>query len=83
MTIKTSRRFFLSSAGALAAAAFSGAASAQDVIGEILKSDRRGNWDDTFDDFERDLPTLEAALEWLAAERAVSWPDLHTPEGIV
>ena len=49
MTIKASRRFFLSGAGALAAAAFSGAASAQDVIGEILKSDRRGNWDDTFD----------------------------------
>ena len=49
MTIKASRRFFLSSAGALVAAAFAGAASAQDVIGEILKSDRRGNWDDTFD----------------------------------
>ncbi len=49
MTIKASRRFFLSGAGALAAAAFSGAASAQDVIGEILKSDRRGNWDDQFD----------------------------------
>jgi murein L,D-transpeptidase YcbB/YkuD len=49
MTIKASRRFFLSSAGALAAVAFAGGASAQDVIGDILKSDRRGNWDDTFD----------------------------------
>ena len=49
MTIKTSRRFFLSSAGALAAAAFAGPVFAQDVIGEILKSERRGNWDDTFD----------------------------------
>ena len=49
MTIKASRRFFLSGAGALAAAAFAGPVSAQDVIGEILKSERRGNWDDTFD----------------------------------
>jgi murein L,D-transpeptidase YcbB/YkuD len=49
MTMKTSRRFFLSGAGALALAAFSGPASAQDVISEILQSERRGNWDDTFD----------------------------------
>jgi murein L,D-transpeptidase YcbB/YkuD len=49
MTIKTSRRFFLSGAGALALAAFSGPVSAQDVISEILQSERRGNWDDTFD----------------------------------
>ena len=49
MTIKASRRFFLSGAGALAAAAFSGPVSAQDVISEILQSERRGNWDDTFD----------------------------------
>jgi L,D-transpeptidase YcbB len=49
MTMKTSRRFFLSGAGALAAAALSGTANAQDVIGEILKSTRRGNWDDQFD----------------------------------
>jgi len=43
----TSRRFFLSGATALAAAAFSGGARAQDVIGDILKS--TGSWDDTFD----------------------------------
>jgi murein L,D-transpeptidase YcbB/YkuD len=49
MTINTSRRFFLSSAGALALAAFAGPVSAQDVISEILQSERRGNWDDTFD----------------------------------
>jgi len=49
MTIKTSRRFFLSGAGALAMAALSGPVSAQDVISEILQSERRGNWDDTFD----------------------------------
>lgn len=50
MTIKTSRRFFLSgAAGAIAAAALAGQASAQDVISEILQSERRGNWDDTFD----------------------------------
>ena len=49
MTMKTSRRFFLSGAGALAASALSGAASAQDVISDILKSTRRGGWDDQFD----------------------------------
>ena len=49
MTMKTSRRFFLSGAGALVVAAFSGPVSAQDVISEILQSERRGNWDDTFD----------------------------------
>jgi murein L,D-transpeptidase YcbB/YkuD len=49
MTMKTSRRFFLSGAGVLALAAFSGPVSAQDVISEILQSERRGNWDDTFD----------------------------------
>ncbi len=49
MIIKTSRRLFLSGAGALAAAALSGAASAQDVIGDVLKSSARGNWDDAFD----------------------------------
>ena len=47
--MKTSRRFFLSGAGALAVAAFSGPVSAQDVISEILQSEGRGNWDDTFD----------------------------------
>lgn len=47
--MKTSRRFFLSGAGAVAMAALSGAASAQDVIGEVLGSSRRGNWDDEFD----------------------------------
>ena len=49
MTIKTSRRFFLSGAGMLAMAAFSGQVQAQDVISEILQSNGRGNWDDTFD----------------------------------
>ncbi|GAA4111394.1 murein L,D-transpeptidase [Aminobacter aganoensis] len=47
--MKTSRRFFLTGAGAIAMAAISGAASAQDVIGEVLGSSRRGNWDDEFD----------------------------------
>jgi murein L,D-transpeptidase YcbB/YkuD len=49
MTIRASRRFFLSGAAMLAAVAVAGRASAQDVIGDILKSDRRGNWDDEFD----------------------------------
>jgi murein L,D-transpeptidase YcbB/YkuD len=45
----TSRRFFLSGASALAATFAAGAASAQDVIGDILKSAGRGNWDEQFD----------------------------------
>jgi murein L,D-transpeptidase YcbB/YkuD len=49
MTIKTSRRFFLSSVGALAAASIASKAGAQDVISEILQFKSRGNWDDTFD----------------------------------
>ena len=49
MTTNTSRRYFLTTAGALAATALTGVASAQDVIGDILNSSRRGNWDDTFD----------------------------------
>ncbi|MER8866088.1 L,D-transpeptidase family protein [Mesorhizobium sp. M0751] len=47
--MRTSRRFFLSGAPALAAAMVAGRASAQDVIGDILKSSARGNWDDQFD----------------------------------
>jgi murein L,D-transpeptidase YcbB/YkuD len=49
MSMKTNRRLFITGAGAIAAAALSGAASAQDVIGDILNSPRRGNWDDQFD----------------------------------
>ncbi|GLS33433.1 amidase [Mesorhizobium albiziae] len=50
MFMKTNRRLFITGASAIAAAAaFSGAASAQDVIGDILNSPSRGNWDDTFD----------------------------------
>ncbi len=48
--MKTSRRLFLSGAGAIAATtAMSGVAGAQDVIADILRSSRRGNWDDQFD----------------------------------
>ena len=50
MTMKTSRRLFLSGAGAIAASTMlSSAAGAQDVIADILRSSRRGNWDDQFD----------------------------------
>ena len=49
MTTNASRRFFLSAAGAFAATTIAGTASAQDVIGDILSSSRRGNWDDQFD----------------------------------
>ena len=47
--MRTSRRFFLSGASLLAATMVAGRASAQDVIGDILKSSARGNWDDQFD----------------------------------
>ena len=48
--MKTSRRLFLSGAGAIAATTMmSGAAGAQDVIADILRSSRRGNWNDQFD----------------------------------
>lgn len=47
--MRTSRRFFLSGASALAVAMIANAASAQDVIDDILKSSNRGNWDDQFD----------------------------------
>jgi len=47
--MNTTRRSFLTAAGALAASAVAGAASAQNVVDEILQSSRRGNWNDTFD----------------------------------
>ena len=47
--MKANRRLFLTGAGAMAIGAFAGAANAQDVIGDILSSPRRGNWDDQFD----------------------------------
>jgi murein L,D-transpeptidase YcbB/YkuD len=47
--MKTSRRLFLSGASALAASVIAGAASAQNVVDDILKAAGRGNWDDTFD----------------------------------
>ncbi|MBX3575599.1 MAG: L,D-transpeptidase family protein [Rhizobiaceae bacterium] len=47
--MKTSRRTFLTGVSAVAAAMVSRSASAQDVIGDILKSQMRGNWSDQFD----------------------------------
>jgi murein L,D-transpeptidase YcbB/YkuD len=47
--MKTNRRFFLTGAGAAAAAVFSGSAGAQDLIADFLNSPRRGNWNDQFD----------------------------------
>jgi len=50
-----SRRLLIAGMGAAAASVFTARAFAQDttssvdVIGDILKSDRRGNWDDQFD----------------------------------
>ena len=47
--MKTSRRSFLTGAGALAAAAISQTAAAQTAIDDILSSNQRGSWDDQFD----------------------------------
>jgi murein L,D-transpeptidase YcbB/YkuD len=47
--MKTNRRLFIAGASLLAATAIARTASAQDVIGDILSSPRRGNWDDQFD----------------------------------
>ncbi|WP_048647657.1 L,D-transpeptidase family protein [Nitratireductor soli] len=47
--MKTNRRMFLTGASAAAATALSGAASAQSVIEDIIRSPRRGAWGDQFD----------------------------------
>ncbi|WP_432283935.1 L,D-transpeptidase family protein [Aminobacter sp. BA135] len=68
--MKTNRRFFLSGAGAIAMAALSGAASAQDVIGEVLGSSRRGNWDDQFDARVSQGAKVESTLPVFTAQTA-------------
>ncbi|HHZ09963.1 MAG TPA: L,D-transpeptidase family protein [Rhizobiales bacterium] len=47
--MRTSRRYFLTGASAMAAAAISGAARAEDVIADFLNSPYRGNWNEQFD----------------------------------
>ncbi len=47
--MKTDRRQFLSGAGALAATMTAGSAEARDLIGNLLNSPNRGNWNDEFD----------------------------------
>ncbi len=47
--MKTSRRTFLAASGALAATVWAQSAGAQNVLQEILGSNRRGNWGDQFD----------------------------------
>ena len=49
MSITTSRRTFLTGAASIAASLATGSAFAQDAIGDVLKFERRGNWDDQFD----------------------------------
>ena len=51
MSITTSRRSFLTGTAAVAASLIAGSAFAEDVdaVGDVLKSSRRGNWDDEFD----------------------------------
>lgn len=60
--MRTSRRFFLTGASAIAAAMVAGQASAQDVIGDILKSSTRGNWDDQFDARANDTNKVASTL---------------------
>lgn len=47
--MKTSRRSFITGAGAIAATALTQSAYAQSAIDEILASTQRGSWDDQFD----------------------------------
>lgn len=47
--MNTSRRLFLTGVSAMAAAAVSGAARAEDVIADFLNSPSRGNWNEQFD----------------------------------
>ncbi|CAG0956272.1 MAG: L,D-transpeptidase family protein [Rhizobiaceae bacterium] len=47
--MKASRRYFLTGASAIAAAAIAGAARAEDVIADFLNSPHRGNWNEQFD----------------------------------
>lgn len=47
--MRTSRRFFLSGATALAAGLITGAASAQNVVDDIIRISGRNSWDDQFD----------------------------------
>lgn len=47
--MKSSRRLFLAGAGAAVASTVAGAAQAQNVIDSILRSPRRGAWNDQFD----------------------------------
>lgn len=51
MSITTSRRSFLTGTAAVAASLVAGSAFAEeaDAVGNVLKSSRRGNWDDEFD----------------------------------
>ena len=47
--MKTTRRNFLSGATAVGASLVAGAASAQDLMSDVLSFKKRGNWDDQFD----------------------------------
>src|SRR5690606_21107663 len=70
--MKTSRRIFLTGAGALAAAALSRTAHAQSAIDEILASTQRGAWDDQFD-----------ARASEQAGRVVSTSPIFSPETVM
>lgn len=73
--LKSSRRAFLTSVGALAVASVAGRAFAQqqDVIGEILSSQKRGNWDDQFD----------AQVAAKGAEKVSTTNPIFSPETII
>jgi murein L,D-transpeptidase YcbB/YkuD len=63
---RASRRTFLAGASAIAASLVAGRALAQeaetDVIGAVLKSDRRGNWDDQFDSRANEVGKVSSTL---------------------
>ena len=69
--IKSDRRFVLKSAGAIGAAALiSSKASAQQSLGEILRSPQRGNWDDQFDASSSRKTTGDSRLPILSPQTA-------------
>ncbi|MCV0396361.1 MAG: L,D-transpeptidase family protein [Rhizobiaceae bacterium] len=66
---KTSRRVFLSGAGALAASALSGTALAQS-IDDIINAPRRGNWNNAFDARASDGGKVQSNLPIFSPETA-------------
>ncbi|WP_157014642.1 L,D-transpeptidase family protein [Mesorhizobium xinjiangense] len=66
--MKTSRRFFLTGASAIAATAVSGSVRAQDIIRELIQAPRRGAWDEQFDARASDGDQVSSRLPIFSAQ---------------